>query len=195
MKSSIQVSTKNIIRPAGLGVDFASQVMRRSGVNVNRCLHCRSCAGGCPFHQATDYTPNEVIRMVQFGLKKDALECSTIWVCVGCHTCAIQCPQAIDMAAMMDALRQIAIQEGAVIAEPDILNFHRDVLHTIRRYGRTHKLEIMLRHKARKWEWFSDLGVGAKMFAKRKMHFKATKVKNIDVVRRVFEPKPIRVGL
>jgi hypothetical protein len=33
------------------------------------------------------------------------------------------CPQAIDMAAVMDTLRQIALKENARIAEPDIYNF------------------------------------------------------------------------
>ena len=194
MQTNPQVLPKGLIKSRDLDVHFARQVMRNSGVNLNKCLHCQSCAGGCPFHPATDYAPNGVIRLVQLGLKKEALECSTIWICVGCHTCAIQCPQAIDMAAIMDTLRQIAIREGAVIAEPDILNFHKDVLHTIKRYGRTHKLEIMLRQRARKWEWFSDLALGMKMFAKRKLHLRPSRVESIDIVRKSFQPKPIRVA-
>jgi len=94
---------------------------------------------------------------------------------------------AIDMPVVMDALRQTAIMEGAAVAEPDILNFHKDVLHTIKRYGRTHKLEIMMRYKARKFDLFSDLVVGTKMFTKRKMHFRPSKVKAIGEVRKTFK--------
>ncbi|MBU0987759.1 MAG: 4Fe-4S dicluster domain-containing protein [Proteobacteria bacterium] len=194
METNPQVLPKGLIKSRDLDVHFASEVIRHSGVNLNKCFHCQSCAGGCPFHPATDYNPNGVIRLVQLGLKKEALECSTIWICVGCHTCTIQCPQAIDMAAVMDTLRQIAIREGALIAEPDILNFHKDVLHTIKRYGRTHKLEIMLRQKARKWDWFSDLALGIKMFAKRKLHLRPSRIESIDIVRKSFQPKPIRVA-
>ena len=68
---------------------FASEVIRRSGVNINLCWHCRSCVSGCPFVRAMDYPPNRVIRMVQFGLRKEALESSGIWICVGCNTCSI----------------------------------------------------------------------------------------------------------
>jgi heterodisulfide reductase subunit C len=100
---------------------------------------------------------------------------------------------AIDMAAFMDTLRQIALQEGAVVAEPDILNFHRDVLHTIKRHGRTHKLEVMLRYKARKWEWFNDLLLGMKMFSKQKLHLRPSKVKAIHEIKKAFEPQSDRV--
>jgi hypothetical protein len=99
----------------------------------------------------------------------------------------------IDMAGFMDGLRQIALREEAVIAEPDILNFHRDVLHTIKRHGRTHKLEVMLRYKARKWDWFSDFAVGLKMFAKGKLHLMPSKIKAIGEIRETFTPRPERV--
>ena len=60
---------------------FTAEVKRRSGVNVDLCWHCQSCAGGCPFVSAMDYPPNRVIRLIQLGLKKEALESSGIWIC------------------------------------------------------------------------------------------------------------------
>jgi heterodisulfide reductase subunit C len=194
VETNINTSPKGLITANDMNIHFADEVVRHSGANLNKCYHCMTCAGGCPFSRATDFAPNSVIRLVQLGLKKEALECSTIWICVGCHTCSIQCPMGIDMAAIMDTLRHIAIKEGAAVAEPDILNFHRDVLHSIKHYGRTHKIEVMLRYKARKWEWFSDLGVGIKMLAKRKLHLRASKVESIDVIRKSFQPKQIRVA-
>lgn len=193
METNIHTSTKDLITETDMNVHFVDQVVRHSGVDLNKCYHCMTCAAGCPFFRATDFAPNSVLRLVQLGLKKEALECSTIWICVGCHTCSIQCPMGIDMAAVMDTLRHIAIKEGAAVAEPDILNFHRDVLHSIHHHGRTHKIEVMLRYKARKMEWFSDLAVGIKMLAKRKLHLRASKVQRIDVIRKFFHPQPIRV--
>ncbi|MDH3878747.1 MAG: 4Fe-4S dicluster domain-containing protein, partial [Desulfobacterales bacterium] len=93
---------------------FAGEVIRRSGVEINKCWHCQTCAGGCPFVRAMDYPPNRVIRMVQLGLRKEALESSGIWICVGCNTCSIQCPNCIDIPAVNDALRQMAMAEGMV---------------------------------------------------------------------------------
>jgi heterodisulfide reductase subunit C len=168
---------------------FAREVIRRSGVEINKCWHCQTCAGGCPFVGAMDYPPNHVIRLVQLGLRKEALESSGIWICVGCNTCSVQCPNCIDIAAVNDALRQMAIAEGVVVAEPAILNFHQAVLQSIRRHGRTHKLEVMMLYKLKKHDWFSDMALGVKMFAKRKLELLPSKNKNIAEIRRLFNPK------
>jgi heterodisulfide reductase subunit C len=168
---------------------FAGEVIRRSGVDINKCWHCQTCASGCPFVRAMDYPPNRVIRMVQLGLRKEALESSGIWICVGCNTCAIQCPNCIDIPAVNDALRQMAVKEGAAIAEPNILNFHQAVLQSIQRHGRTHKLEVMLRYKLKKHDWLTDMAVGIKMFARRKLELLPSKSKNIAEIKKLFNQK------
>ena len=89
--------------------------------------------------------PNQVLRMVQPGLESEVLHCSTLWTCVGCNTCSIKCPLAIDIPAVRDALRQLAIQKGADIAEPDVPAFYQEVLRSTEKHGRTHKLQIMLK--------------------------------------------------
>ncbi len=157
-----------------------------AGTNLNMCWHCRSCSGGCPFLAAMDILPNAVIRLVQLGFKDEALKCSTIWACVGCHTCSSQCPQAIDIAAVMDALRQTAIKEKVPISEPDIYGFHNEVLKSIEQYGRTYKLEIMLRYKIKKRDWFTDINVGLKMLVKRKLDLLPSKVDKIEEVKKLF---------
>lgn len=165
---------------------FLARVIERSGVNLGLCWHCNCCAGGCPFVEAMDYHPNGVIRLVQLGYKQEALESSSIWICVGCNTCSVECPQAIDMPAIMDTLRQIAMEEGVDIAEKDILSFHREVLNSIRQYGRTHKLEIMFRYKLKQRKFFSDMDIGLKMLAKRKLDLTPSKVNGIESIRQFF---------
>jgi len=90
------------------------------------------------------------------------------------------------MPAIMDTLRQMAMEEGVDIAEPDILNFHKEVLNSIKRYGRTHKLEIMLRYKIKQRDLFSDMDVGLKMLAKRKLDLTPSKIKGIENIRQFF---------
>jgi heterodisulfide reductase subunit C len=165
---------------------LARDIQRLSGTNLSQCFHCRSCENGCPFIRGMDYPPNGIIRLVQYGLRRQALESHTIWICVGCHTCSVQCPMAIDIAAVMATLRRLALEEGVVIAETNILDFHREVLHSIQQYGRAHKLGIMLRYKARVRQWFADLDVGLKMLAKRKMDLTASRVKAIGEITRLF---------
>ena len=167
--------------------DFKARIISNAATNINLCWHCNCCSGGCPFSQAMDYLPNQVIRLVQLGMKPEALSCSSIWICVGCHTCSVQCPMAIDMAAFMDALRQEALAEKVTPAEPDVYHFHREVLNSIRRYGRTHKLEIMFRYKLQKQDWLQDIDVGLKMLAKRKLDLMPSKVKDRKAVSGMFK--------
>ncbi len=165
---------------------FRHEVNERSGENVGLCWHCRTCAGGCPYVKAMDYHPHAVFRLVQLGLRKEALESSTIWICVSCNTCSIQCPAAIDIPAIMDALRHMALAEGVKIAQPEIVKFHEEVLGSIKRYGRTHKLEIMMRYKVRMRQWFQDMDLGLKMLARRKLDLKPSKIDRPEEVSRLF---------
>jgi heterodisulfide reductase subunit C len=165
---------------------FRDQISELSGVNAGLCLHCRSCENGCPFSDLMDYSPNSVLRMIQMGIRPTALECSTIWICVSCNTCAIQCPMAIDIPAIMDSLCHVALKEGVKVAEPDILNFHQEFLNSVEKYGRSHKLEIMLRYKIRKRDWFGDMMVGLKMLGKRKLHFIPSRIKNMLEFKNLF---------
>ena len=168
---------------------FARELQGLSGTNLNRCFHCQTCASGCPFIRAMDYHPNIIIRLVQFGLRRKALESRAIWVCVGCSTCAAECPNQIDLPAIMEALRHLALKEGVKVAEPDILDFHREVFSSIRRYGRTHELGIILRYKTRVHRWFTDLNLGLKMLARRKLDLRASKVKATKEISRLFLPQ------
>ena len=174
---------------------FELMNMDSAGENISECLTCGICNSRCSWYgEEGGPVPRRIVRMAFLGLDDLLAKSPMLWDCHLCNRCTLECPMGIDMAAIMDTLRHIAIKEGAVVAEPDILNFHRDVLHSIKHYGRTHKIEVMLRYKARKWEWFSDLAVGIKMLAKRKLHLRASKVLRIDVVRKSFQPKPIRVA-
>jgi len=166
--------------------DFCKEVVRRSGDNFRVCFQCQSCGSGCPVSQAMTYRPNGVIRLVQLGFRRETLECPDIWLCMGCNTCSAECPMAIDIAAVMSALREMAIEEGVRIAEPGILNFHQEVLNSIHRYGRTHKLEIMMRYKLQQHDLFSDIDLGLKMLAKRKLDLQPSKILNITQIQKLF---------
>jgi len=167
--------------------DVISKVVERSGTDIRRCFHCQSCGGGCPVSQAMAYRPNGVIRLLQLGRVREALQSSDIWYCIGCNTCSVACPQAIDIAAFMDVMRQMALEEGVPPAEPDILAFHREVVGSIHKYGRTHKLEIMMRYKLRQLDMFSDLDLGLKMLAKRKLDLLPSKITDPGIMKRIFE--------
>ena len=166
---------------------FINGIIKQSGINFNSCLHCKTCASACPFLEGMDYHPNAVLRLIQLGMEKEALESSTIWVCVGCNSCCSSCPMAIDIPAVMDSLRHRAIKKEVKIPELDILNFHREVLKTVKKYGRTHKLEIMLRYKLKTKDFFTDMGVGLKMLKKRKLDLTPSRIKSEDAIDKIFK--------
>jgi len=165
---------------------FLEELREVTRTEFRHCLQCRSCSGGCPFVEAMDLGPSKVLRLLQLGLGDQALQNSTIWICVGCHTCDGNCPMAIDIPAVMDFLRQKALQRGVPVPEPDILNFHREVLTSVAKYGRTHKLEIMLRYKVRTGTWFEDLDAGLRMLAKRKLDLLPSKIRSPKAMQRIF---------
>lgn len=168
---------------------LSNEIQERAGINFNTCLQCKTCANGCPFLEGMDYHPNAVIRLVQLGMEEEALKCATIWVCVGCNTCCAGCPMAIDIPAVMDGLRHKALEQGIEIAEPDILNFHTEVLNTVKKYGRTHKLEIMMRYKFKTMDLLTDVGVGLKMLKKRKLDLTPSKIQDKKAIEKIFEKK------
>ena len=166
---------------------FAEHVTRSSHTSPLSCYACRTCSAGCPFYRAMDLGPHGVMRRIQAGLRLEALTSNTIWLCVGCHTCSYVCPMGIDVAAVMDSLRVMALEEDIVPAEPAVLEFHREVLESIRRHGRTHKLEIMLRYKASQKSWFQDVDLGLRMLAKRKLDLRPSNIKDPGDLAKLFD--------
>ena len=166
--------------------NLAAEVTERSRTELSRCYHCGSCGNGCPFVQAMDYAPNQVLRLVQFGMRQEALTCKSIWVCVACHTCSSQCPMSIDIAAVMDTLRLMAVEDGVAIGKPHIIDFHEEVLRSLEKYGRAHKLGIMLGYKRQTGHWLKDLDVGLKMLARRKLDLIASRVRDVKEITDLF---------
>jgi heterodisulfide reductase subunit C len=174
-----------VVQP-GLDPELAARIKKRSKTDFYRCLLCFTCSSGCPFTEAMDAGPHRIMRMLQLGLVQEALESSTIWICVGCDTCSSRCPMAIDIAAVMDVLREKALEDGVAIANPEIMNLHDAILRSIQQYGRTHKLDVMLRYKLKQKSWFQDMDVGLRMLAKRKLDLFPSKVKQIEEIHAIF---------
>src|SRR5512135_2508892 len=88
--------------------------------NVQDYFQCQKCSAGCPVVSEMDYTPNQVMQMVSLGMNERLLGCKTIWICASCYTCSTRCPNQIDIAGVMDWLRQTALRENVVLSEKDV---------------------------------------------------------------------------
>ena len=89
---------------------FVAKVEKLSGQNLLACYQCGKCSAGCPVVSSMDILPNQIIRPAQLGLEKDLLESKAIWVCASCMTCNVRCPKGINIAEVIEALRQIMLR-------------------------------------------------------------------------------------
>jgi len=167
-------------------LDPGSSSFSESGLNIQDCYQCQKCSAGCPVAFAMDYKPNQVMQMVLLGMKERVLSCKTIWVCASCYTCSTRCPNDIDIAGVMDWLRQSALREGIVPAEKEVPIFHAAFLDSIRTYGRVHELSMMARYKIKSGKLWDDFKLGWKMFTKGKLKLLPSGIKRKREVRELF---------
>ena len=166
---------------------FGREVEEKSRTRVSACFQCLKCTGGCPVTFAMDIMPNQVIRMVQLGMKEEVLRSSTIWVCASCETCTTRCPNDIDIAHVMDSLRQAAIAEKIEPAQKEILAFHRIFMMTIKFLGRLYEPGMLGALKA--WTRILNRGeikLGWKMFKKGKLKIFPRAVSESRELRAIF---------
>ncbi|HHW44769.1 heterodisulfide reductase [Desulfofundulus thermobenzoicus] len=165
---------------------FAREVREKSGQQIQLCYQCRKCASGCPMGEFTDYYPNQILRLIQFGRKEEVLRSKAIWLCFNCEICGARCPNGINMAVVMDALRQMALEEKIPAGIKNAPLFHRVFLNSVKSRGRVHETFMMMGYKLKSGDLFSDLDIGLKMFQKRKLPLFASSVKNNGEVKRIF---------
>lgn len=169
----VESSEMSLTQPLGRVIrpDFAflAAVERASGEAVRSCYRCLKCSAGCPLASEMDYPPDRVVRMVQLGLRDQVLQSRAIWLCSSCLACSDRCPNGIDVARVMDTLKQMALAERRHPGEPRMANLHRSFLEVVRRYGRMHEATLILLLKLRTRDWLGDLGSGIGLFLRGKI--------------------------
>ena len=168
---------------------WRNKVEGLSGQNVSACYQCEKCTNGCPVTFAMDMVPDKMIRAIHLGLEEEVLRSNTIWVCASCETCTTRCPNGIDIAHIMDTLRQMSLFKGIKPAQKDIPIFHSAFLSSIKRHGRIHELEMIIDYTLRS-EGPSGLlrqaGMGLQMFMKGKIKLLPRSLRATRQVRNIF---------
>jgi heterodisulfide reductase subunit C len=93
-----------------------------SGQNIFDCYQCGNCSSGCPMVDYMDITPNQVMRFTQLGAADEVLRSKTIWICSTCLQCSSRCPKGIDVAAVMEAFRNINLRKRIGRVTPDSID-------------------------------------------------------------------------
>ena len=102
----INISRKKIKDP------FVGKVEELSGQNLLACYQCGKCSAGCPAIAEMDILPNQIIRYAQLGFKDELMRSKSIWVCASCFTCNARCPKGINIAEVIEAIRQILLRKS-----------------------------------------------------------------------------------
>jgi heterodisulfide reductase subunit C len=161
-------------------------VEAKSGQKISACYQCRKCANGCPLAFAMDVMPNQVMRMVELGMEEELLRSRTIWICASCQTCTTRCPNDIDVAGVMDALRQLSLAAG-VAAERNVVHFHKALLDSVRRHGRVFELAMVGRYKLASGDILGDVKLGCKMLRRNKLKLLPKSVRGKAEIRSIFD--------
>jgi heterodisulfide reductase subunit C len=117
-----------------------------SGEKISTCYQCEKCTNGCPMTFAMDILPHQVMHSIQLGLTDKVLNSDTIWVCASCETCTARCPNEIDIAHVMDSLRQLSTRKGVKASQKNAPIFHSVFLNNVKRLGRMHELSMAVEY-------------------------------------------------
>jgi len=170
---------------------LAEKILRRTGVDVRECYQCGKCTAGCPMVRFMDITPSQVMRLVQIGDEEAVetlLSSQTLWSCVGCLTCTQRCPKDLDPAAVMDALREIAYEEGRVPDEQrKVLKFHEAFLETVKHAGRMSEVPLTALYKTLSRDLLSDVTLAPAMLLRGKLPLIPPVISGRKEVGRIFK--------
>jgi len=94
------------------GEVFKEMVLKLAGDEVKTCIQCGTCSASCPMAHLMEDPIRKLIKFVLEGMKEEALESKTIWLCTSCLLCTVRCPRNIKPMAVVSALKQIYESEG-----------------------------------------------------------------------------------
>ena len=168
------------------GGGLMEEVRQRCGAQVSACFQCHKCSTGCPIGPEMDFLPSQIMRLVHLGAEQEALASRSIWLCASCEACTTRCPMAIDIAAVMDALRILAIERRIDLPDARGKQFHRSFLGSVRRHGRVYEMGMMTAYKLRVGDLLSDVDKVPQLLAQGKLSLLPDRSGDIRQVREVF---------
>jgi heterodisulfide reductase subunit C len=83
------------------------------GKDIYNCFSCGTCTAGCPERDLDPlYSPRKVIKNVLLGMKENVFSNEFVEICSTHYRCITQCPQGVEIPKLMNAIKNLAIEEG-----------------------------------------------------------------------------------
>lgn len=168
---------------------LANEIKEHCGVDIEKCLECGKCTGGCSNTHIFDVTPRKIVQLIKLGQEDKLLKMDSLWTCVSCQLCSDRCPSEISVAKIMDYLREKNYRRKIKPTRENVMLFHNLVLDSVRHSGRMHEIGSVMKFNMGSGMLFKDTELGIKMFLKGQLtplsllHFK---IKNVKQIRRIF---------
>jgi heterodisulfide reductase subunit C2 len=169
---------------------YLEAVNKKSGANVLECYQCGKCVSTCPVSGYMDFPPREIMQMIKLGLKEESVMANSMWFCLTCSACSGRCPREIDIPAVMEAIRHIAIEENYRSQNKkvkDIRKFHDIFLDMIKRYGRNYELRMMAEFNIRTRNLFKDMHLAPKALLKGKIPIGHESTKSAKAIQKMYK--------
>lgn len=179
---------KSFVSPKDSNEKFLNKLNERD-IDVQSCYQCGRCSSGCPVGEFFDLSVMEIVRLASYGQENKLVHSHTIWLCAACETCATRCPNSIEIAHLMDVLRELAIRRGIEPAEPRIKVFHESFLGSIKRWGRAYEIGLIAKYKLKSGDLIGDMGLGMQMFSKGKLKLFPHPIEGKEEIREIFSGK------
>jgi heterodisulfide reductase subunit C2 len=168
----------------GSSASLRARVLEHTGQNPFRCYQCGNCSAGCPMAGRGDLLPHQVFRHLQIG-SDEPLRSLQPWLCVGCQTCAVRCPQELDLSLVMDALRAEAVARGTVPPEAKrMMRFNKIFLSQVMAGGRMSEVELGAVYNLENRRPFENLLAIPSMLRRGKIKVGGKKVRGPGAARR-----------
>lgn len=171
---------------------LAKEIKEECGVDVECCLECGKCSGGCSNGHIFDYTPRKIVQLVKLGDRERLLHMDALWTCVSCQLCWDRCPSGINLARVMDYLREQTYKEDIEPTRKEVALFHELILASVERNGRVAETRLVLEFNIKTKQYTRDADIGPKMFFKGKLNPFTSRIKQIGEVRRIFRKNPLK---
>ncbi len=174
---------KETIIPESRDPAFRDAVLKTPvGEKIPTCMQCGICAGSCPVSHEMDYTPRQLVRMVQLGLKKEVLSSNTIWICTTCFSCSVRCPRGIHPTELMETLKPMAIAQGIENKDSKFDNVFSGV---VRKNGRASEFLLISKYGLMEPGIIKQLPFGISLIQKGKLPlstYKMVDTKDLDAI-------------